>query len=164
MQAMLFRWIGALGTTGLLLCLACSRATDPGDSRAALAEARLLWTRHGVPSYRLTLVRETSGSMVTANAAESTLGVPVVVEVRDGIVVQRFYLSTGLPVSDALQQGFPDVPGLFDRIQRAIDEEAAALQVRYDETRGYPLSIQIDQVAGVAGDEETYRVTGFEIL
>lgn len=153
------RVVASIMTLAVVLVAACSDSTGPTDPQTELNASRALWDRSGIVSYRMTLIR-TIGSDDPAMA--SLVGTtPVLIEVRNGQVEQRIFATSGLPLGEQFAPTFPAVPGLFDRIQQAIDQQAIGLAVRYDETLGFPVSIQIDVLAG-AGDEETIRVIEFE--
>jgi hypothetical protein len=135
----------------LLLALAgCTGSTDPTDPSTALALSRARWFRSGITDYRFTIAR---GCECTPESAG-----PVVVEVRDGLVVEQKYAS-GVSVDPQYSDVFTSVPGLFDLIGEAIRREAAGLAVRYNPDLGYPESIQIDWVAGAVDDEVSYHIT-----
>ena len=143
----------------LLFCLAalaaCSGSTDPTDAATALAEARARWARSGVADYQYTITRG-------CECSPESVG-PVVIEVRNHQVQTRRYL-TGTAVDPQFAELFAAVPGLFDLIDEAIQEPAAGLAVRYNEAYGYPETIQIDWVAGVADDEVSYHISDFTVL
>ena len=139
----------------LVILAACSGATEPSDPAAALAQSRTRWYNAGITDYEFTITR------VCECLAESTG--PVVVEVRNGVIEERRYAG-GSPVDPQYADLFTAVPGLFDLVEEAIQREAAGLAVRYNDTYGYPESIQIDWVAGAVDDEVSYRITGFTLL
>lgn len=134
---------------------ACSNPAAPDDPVAELQLNRDRWSRTGVVSYRFTISR---GCFCTPEMSG-----PVVVEVRDGEVVSRHY-EGGSAVDPQFAGLFVTVPGLFDIIEDAIRSQAASLSVRYDPELGYPRSIAVDPVAGLADDEVSYRVTSFSAL
>lgn len=153
------RVVASIVTIAAVLVTACSDSTGPTDPQTELNANRALWNRSGIVNYRMTMIR-TIGNDDPAMA--SLVGTtPILIEVRDGQVEQRIFATSGVPLGDQFAATFPAVPGLFDRIQQAIDQQAIGLAVRYDETLGFPVSIQIDVLVG-AGDEETIRVIEFE--
>lgn len=139
----------------LFLLVACTDSTGPSDPQMLLDQNAALWDRTGPASYQYTITR-------LCNCADP-LTQPVTIVVRDRVVETRNYLS-GTPVEPQYDQLFTSVPGLFDLIRTAITAPAAGLGVRYHDTLGYPESIQIDWVAGVADDEVSYRISDFERL
>ena len=52
------------------------------------------------------------------------------------------------------QKNLTSVEAFFERIQKALDDEADVIQVMYDETKGNPLSVFIDYNVDVKGEEE----------
>lgn len=139
----------------VLVLAACVDSSGPTDPTTALALARARWFGSGVSSYQYTITR------VCECVAESTG--PVVIEVRDNTVQIRRYVS-GVSVDPQFADLFTTVPGLFDLIDEAIYTPAAGLAVRYDGTYGYPVSMQIDWVAGAVDDEVSYHITDFSVL
>lgn len=133
----------------------CSDSTGPGDQRGLLEQNLALWSRKGPGSYRFTITR-------SCECIPEMTG-PVVIEVVNGQVDDRRY-ATGGAVSPQYDDLFRPIPGLFELIGLALDSPAAAVSVRYDAVYGYPASIQIDWVAGVADDEVSYRVDDFAPL
>ena len=134
---------------------ACSNSTGPSDQAQALALSRARWYDSGITDYQFTIARLCE---CTAESAG-----PVVVEVRDGEVSERKYVS-GISVDPQYADLFTAVPGLFELIDEALRRDAAGLAVRYNAAWGYPESIQIDWVAGAVDDEVSYRITDFSLL
>lgn len=60
--------------------------------------------------------------------------------------------------------GALSVDGLFDLIQKAIDNKAANISVKYDARFGYPLDIAIDHDAQIADEETYYKASGLRTL
>lgn len=145
----------ALSLVAGLALLGCSSPTAPEDPLLLLEQNEAAWSGAGITSYRYTITRscyclpESSG--------------PVVVEVRNGQVVDRRYES-GLAVSPQYTDIFTSVPGLFGLIREAAAYPAASVTVRYHPKLGYPESIAIDWVAGVADDEVSYRISELTLI
>ena len=139
----------------LLAVGACSSPTGPSDQAQALALSRARWFNSGIADYQFTIAR-------LCECVPESVG-PVVVEVREGLVVERKYAS-GVSVDPQYDDLFTAVPGLFELIDEAIRRDAAGLAVRYNPAYGYPESIQIDWVAGTVDDEVSYRITDFTLL
>ncbi len=153
------RVVASIMALTVVLVAACGDSTGPTDPQTELNANRALWNRSGIVSYRMTMIRTiASDDPAMASLVGTT---PILIQVRDGQVEQRIFATSGVPLGDQFAPTFPAVPGLFDRIQQAIDQQAIGLAVRYDATYGFPVSIQIDVLAG-AGDEETIRVIEFE--
>lgn len=56
------------------------------------------------------------------------------------------------------------VDGLFTLISQGLALSPQEYRVTYDPTLGYPLSINIDPVTSISGDEIVYKVTSFETI
>jgi hypothetical protein len=118
--------------------------------RAELERNRERWAERGFPDYDLTLRR--------LCFCPPELVRPVVVAVRDGEIASVTFTETGEPVDPEFARFFPDVEGLFDLVQDAIDRDADSLVVDYDAALGYPAAISIDYEAGIADEELSFRV------
>jgi hypothetical protein len=71
---------------------------------------------------------------------------------------------TGDPVSTERRQAAKSVDGLLVLISQALSLKPADSRITYDATLGYPISINIDPVTSIPGDEFVYKVTSFEKL
>ena len=67
-------------------------------------------------------------------------------------------------VSTERKAAAKSVDGLLVLIQQALALNPADARVTYDATLGYPISINIDPVTSIPGDEVVYKVTSFETL
>ena len=88
---------------------------------------------------------------------------PVSVTVADGV-------ATSITFADAARAGevpsperFGAIERTFDLIQDAIDEDAVAITVEFDQQTGYPTSAFIDYVKNIADEEQGFVVTNLEI-
>ena len=86
---------------------------------------------------------------------------PVRIVVRSGVVVDRYYVTSGASVPLAYERFFPTIDGLFAEIADAIDFGAARLATDYDDDWGYPRVADIDYRASVADDELVLSAYGF---
>jgi hypothetical protein len=77
--------------------------------------------------------------------------------------VTRTYIGVNLPVAANRVALFPDVEGLFDIIDDAIERRAAQLLVQYDPDLGHPITIRIDYSRLTADDEVEYLISDFEV-
>ncbi len=59
---------------------------------------------------------------------------------------------------------YSTIPALFEKIQKAIKRQAAEIEVTYDKTLGYPLSIMIDSVKMIEDEEQRFTVKDFKRL
>lgn len=83
---------------------------------------------------------------------------PVRVRVENGAIVSRTYPQTGDTVRTAFADVFPTIDGLFDVLERAIEQDAADIQVTWDPDTGVPLSFFIDYIANAVDEEQGYQI------
>jgi len=139
-----------------ILLLACSAlaCSDLGprasDLRDEVARNRARWESVGPATY----VYEVAHSCFCPVEAVG----PVRVEVEAGAVVARTYVQSGAPVDTTFADLFPAVDGLFDVLERAIEQDADDIQVTWDRDRGVPLQISIDYLKEAVDEEEGYSV------
>lgn len=128
--------------------LASCSALQPGRNdpvQSELNRQRRQWRSQGIDSYSYTVRR------VCFCPPEFTD--PVVVRVRDGRAESRTYAEGGRAVDAERARLWPDVEGLFDAVQEAIDREADSISVRYHRELGHPTEIRIDYERMVADEE-----------
>mmetsp|Transcript_6517 Transcript_6517/g.12676 ORF Transcript_6517/g.12676 Transcript_6517/m.12676 type:complete len:398 (+) Transcript_6517:270-1463(+) len=87
------------------------------------------------------------------------------VEVRNNTVDAAYFAEDGTAAPDnMIRNWLKTIDGMFDTIQDAVDRKAHSMQIAYNETYGYPMSVSIDYVEMMA-DEELYETTeGLVIL
>jgi hypothetical protein len=90
---------------------------------------------------------------VLRNAAQNTETIEDVVEA-----------ATGTAVGADRRQAAKSVDGLLVLISQGLGLNPAEARITYDSGLGYPLSINIDPVPSIAGDEIVYKVTSFETI
>jgi hypothetical protein len=112
------------------------------------------WRQSGVTSYEFE-------HQVNCFCPED-LRSPVVVAVNDGVIASRTYAETGQAVAETFQDRFIDVPGLFEMVQDAIDQDADRISVEFDAELGYPTSIDIDYNFLMADEEVGITVNSFK--
>jgi Family of unknown function (DUF6174) len=81
---------------------------------------------------------------------------PVRIVVRQDAIVSVVRLRDGQPASTSFTV-WPRVDDLFADVQQRLEQRTERLDVRYDPTFGYPLSIVVD-IALMAADDE-YSLT-----
>ena len=72
--------------------------------------------------------------------------------------------ATLQPVSTERRAAAKSVDGLLILISQALGLNPQETRITYDPTLGYPISINIDPVTSIPGDEVVYKVTSFEAL
>lgn len=139
----------------LLVVAGCSLSDVDDASRLGWEDALIKWNQAGPASYSFVLTQAcTCPGPKTA----------VRIVVRNKVVESRTVIATDLPLDAASASQFPDVPGLFARIDRMLDLDYASLQVRYDDAYGFPAEIYFDLSVQQSDDTEAYVVTGFTPL
>ena len=73
-------------------------------------------------------------------------------------------VGTGQPVTGERRTSAKSVDGLLVLISQGLALNPQETRITYDSTLGYPLSIMIDPVTSIPGDEIVYKVTVFETL
>lgn len=85
---------------------------------------------------------------------------PVLITVRDGkITMVRYADRDRLPVAPAEFHRYPTVDELFATIETALARQAHRINAIYHPKRGFPVSVFIDYSAGMADEEQGFRVT-----
>lgn len=133
---------------------ACSDTSAPGGP-GELYEANLVkWNTTGPRSYQMVLTRSCAcpGPEI------------VLVVVQNRTVTSRTFVGGGEAVPPSRAEDFPDVPGLFALVKRAMDQEAYSYNATYDPTYGYPYSVYVDFVGSSLDDNVSYAVTDFTSL
>lgn len=138
----------------LLALLVGACAFEPGSPAGRLADAMHRWEQAGIQNYELTVIR-------TCFCPHANL--PVRVRVENGTVVSRTAAATGVPISEDLASRYPDVPGLFNEIQRAY-AEADDVTVRFDQDTGVPITIDVDHSRQAIDDEVRWTTEGLHRL
>ena len=147
--------ISLLPTLLLAGLAACSDTSGPTPSDLLYASNLAKWNSTGPDSYQ----------MVQTRLCECAVPTEVVlVVVRNKTVESRTYVGSGAPVPPGRADDFPDIPGLFELINRALSGGASAYSTEYDPTYGYPVTLYIDWVQGTLLDDVSYAVTEFTSL
>lgn len=133
------------GTTQAEYDLALKKwqAAAPGHYRIVVAQTCECATDMQRPT-RVT-VRRTGG-----------MSVETIEDVVDAATLQ--------PVSVDRRAAAKSVDGLLVLISQALALNPQDSRITYDATLGYPISINIDPVTSITGDEIVYKVTSFETL
>ena len=142
-------------TLALLLATANCSDDPTGIERAKsrLDQNRQKWVNQAIADYNIRM-------NVSVAGAPFTIPSDVVVQVRNGAIVTAVDPDTDALVFEALRRPdlYPDVEGLFDIVERSIDE-ADELRVAYDEEFGFPREILSDPDRGsVDGEYEALIV------
>ena len=133
--------------TSILALSSCADTSGPDPAEQIYASALAHWNQQGPDSYDLNLKRQ---------CLCSPADVDVTIQVRNGAVTARFFTGTEIQVPASQISLFPDVPGLFQLIRVAMDNDPFYLSAEYDQNFGHPVNIQLDQVGGRSDDNVVY--------
>ncbi|MDX1675026.1 MAG: DUF6174 domain-containing protein [Longimicrobiales bacterium] len=112
------------------------------DRRRVLEENRMIWEQSGIDTYRFELTR----------ACFCALAGDFVVTVDDGVVVSAHpVMGDTLPAAE--RQYLETVDDLFDRLERAIEEEVHEYRVEYHLQLGHPTVAYLDPIRNAIDDE-----------
>ena len=123
-----------------------------GSPQAALLQAQERWERSGVAGYTYT------GAWVCF--CPEVYRADTQVTVSDGSVTAVDSADPGIDAIPMPERFIP-IDGLFALIQDAITNDAARIEVAYDETYGYPVSLFIDHDERMADEETSFAISSF---
>ena len=127
-------------------------ASAPGSPQAALLQAQERWEHSGVADYAYT------GAWVCF-CPEVYLA-DTQVTVSGGSVTAVGPADPGIGTIPAPERFVP-IDDLFTLIQDAITNDAARIEVSYNETYGYPTSLFIDHDERMADEETSFAISSF---
>lgn len=149
------------GVLVVLVLPSCSLLGIGDDEQDELEEHRAIWQNQNISSYRYTLqvgcfcprwpyparitVQTDTVAAVLDPETEDTLRHPV----------------TEAPVLQEAPEMYPRVEGLFEVVERAIEEDYHELSVEYSERFGYPERIELEIHENATDDRVTYDVSEF---
>lgn len=150
---------------GLAFCLllgSCSFLGTGDDEKDALEEHQSLWERQEIEDYQYDLqVRCFCPRWLypaTIKVHDDTVAAVLDPETGDTLRTP----DSGSPALQEAPDGYPTVEGLFEVVERAIDEEYHRLSVEYNDRYGYQEEIDYEVGENVTDDEVRYNVTNFE--
>ncbi len=129
----------------------CAASSD-SQAEEELASQRMLFSRVSRPSYAFTW------QMGCFCGRETTR--PIRITVTDGSITNAVYVDDQQPVSATIRADLRTIPGVFDRIEAALDT-ADEVTVTYDRELRYPTSVFIDRSKGAADDESNLELSDF---
>jgi hypothetical protein len=132
---------------GVASCSITGTSTRSGE-QLELARNRQRWASAGLHDYEFDFQR------ICFCGPEATE--PVHIVVRRDAIVSVVRTRDGQPASTSFVV-WPRVDDLFNEVQQRVDQHVERVEVRYDPTFGYPLSVVVD-IAAMAADDE-YALT-----
>lgn len=118
-----------------------------------LAETK--WQQHRPVHYTFTLQRSCFCPPDTRK--------PIEIRVFNNTIQQATVLPEGTPLPAEYKTRAMTIDELFNVIHKAIDNNAARVDVQYDLQYGYPTTLFIDQDERMADEEVSYNISNFKI-
>ncbi len=140
-------------TLAALLLAGCGLLEPESKEQQEFNDALAAWKRQGVENYYYVHQRSCECVVEWTRAAR--------VVVRSGRVVEATDVENGVTRSLGY---YVTIDGLFARIKEAFDSHAYRVEVEYDRSMRYPVSVFIDQDRNVADEEYTLQVTSLTRL
>ncbi len=124
----------------------------PDPAQAALLQSQERWEQSGITDYVY------SGAWTCFCPEEYLAETRVSVSGGEVTEVRSAAQNSGtVPAPER----FVPIEGLFALIQNAIAQDAAEIEVSYDETYGYPSRLFIDYDDRMADEEESFAISSF---
>ena len=142
------RFLAVLTTA---LAAGCLGPTDQFSDQIH-EDAKQQWATNGPSSYSYVLTRVCL-CVVTDE--------PVKVEVQNGTIVSWTYVNSNTPLEAQYQSDFPDVPGLFEFIEDTRRGNPFYFSASYDQTYGFPATLNLNITASSAADDLQMTATEF---
>lgn len=136
----------------LMLLTGCALFGEDDDDVSEVTQQRRQWERLTIDAYEYDLT-------ILCFCASID---PVRVQVRGDTVFSAVLVETGEPVEEPYRSRTIDE--LFDVIEDAVAQDAAQLEVEYDEAFGFPTHIYVDYSITIADEERTYVAENFRSL
>ncbi len=115
-----------------------------------------LWNSSRLTDYKFTLQRN-------CFCPEDRRG-PVTIEVRNNIPISVVYTESGVTVNTDFFTDVDTIDELFGILKNAYNNKAAQVDVSYDITNGYPISIYIDVSQQIADEEQGYTISNLQLV
>lgn len=140
----------------LLLMTAAGLAacSQPNDDHG-LATARARWASRAPDGYRFDWKR---GCDCPAEVYR-----PIEITVASGQIAAAVYSDDRNPVAEQFRSTLRTVDGVFDDVQKAIDQHAAEIDLTFDPSYGYPTSVFIDYSHQIADEELSLQLSGLAL-
>lgn len=129
----------------VLAVVALGACLSPSDGRDELNGARKQFTAEPRPSYSFTWQES---CFCSANTVRATR-----ISVINDTVVRAVFVDDGTDVGEPERSNLKTIAGVFDMIQRAIDQKPHEFNAVYDGVIGYPRYVDIDLSVAAADDK-----------
>lgn len=155
MTKRLFFERGRFCTLIFLLPLICLVTSCAFLQKREIDQKREQWTAQKITDYRY---------KIRLMAFNPDAGKNVQIEVRGGKQISLKCVECELKSNDSFTK-LDTIEKLFDLIQRDLESGKYDVAVKYDETSGYPISIDVkSKEIGVTDSSWQYKISDFEII
>lgn len=145
-------WLKTLLPIPIALALTACQTDDSGPPPEEWSQAKALWESSGIVSYQFTLTRD----------CYCVIYGDVVISVAAGEITTAYHQETETDLNEEQIASLYTLDGLFDLLERAYEDGADKVDVEYDETLGYPITLYIDWDKAAADEESRYSVGDFQ--
>jgi hypothetical protein len=135
----------------LMIAAGLAACSQPVDDHG-LAAARARWASHAPASYRFDWRR---GCECPAEVYR-----PIEITVVSGQITTAVYTDDHSPVADQFRTTLRTIDGVFDDLQKAVDQHAAEIQLSFDPVLSYPTSVFVDYSHQAADEELSLQISG----
>jgi hypothetical protein len=139
---------------GLVIVLTACSAGSPNEFESNLQK----WEKADISHYRYELF--------IGCFCIFTENMPLVIEVKDDEVVSMAF-KNGAEINPDFSElfgRFATIDLIFAELEAGLGGEAEKVEVKYDETHGFPADIWFDYLLEAADDELGLTISGFEAL
>lgn len=129
-----------------LLTVACTKSvqTEPVvDPRPGFDRQQAVWNGTGITSY----------TMEQERICFCAVGALARLTVRNGVITDAVYVSTGDLVPVGVRNQYHTIPDLFALMRTAYAATPYKFNVLYHATQGYPAQISVDPSSAVTDDD-----------
>lgn len=148
----------------ILLVAGCSfsplGSDDPLDE---LRAHRALWNRQSLDDYRFQIQIGCFCPPYLVQPSTVVVRADTVAAVLDPTTGEpQRSPSSDEPLTARQQADFPTIDAIFDRVERALRNEADRVEVQYDDGRGFVRDTALDVDEDAADDDVSYQISNVE--
>ena len=85
------------------------------------------------------------------------------INVTGGVITRVTDVATGARLTEQEAASYRTIEGLFDFVRGALDQSAASVNGAFDPSLGYASVVNVDYVAGMADDENGFRIYSLRV-
>lgn len=139
-----------------LAAAACTGSGSDAPEQHQLDSALQTYESHEPDAYSFTYSR-------SCGECDPQSVQPIRISVSNDHITSAVYVETEAAVPASVSANLKTLRGLFDTVQRMIDDDAASVVVTYDVELGYPKTGSFDPIAEAVDDEWGFTVSQFTL-